>query len=353
MTLISLFSAGPPTRHAHQLRLFPNPAAALAVLVAIALATALPLVSNSFVLGYATLVTITAIGAVGFTILVGWTGLVSLGYAGFFAIGAYTAGYVMTKLGGSILLAMPAAAAAAAFASLLVGVPSLRLKGLYLAITTLAFSVIVNHVVLLAKPVTGGSTGLRVRRGTALGVDLTSDRAIYWICLAVLGLAVILAHNIRRGFIGRALFAIRDYEVAARVIGVNVVAYKLLSFAMSSALIGVAGALFAMHMRYLNVESFELILSIEAVSIVIVGGLGSIAGAIMGSVFIVLLPEAARTVFSWFGGTLGDVFSSNAQEIKGAIYGLVIILFLRFAPDGLVGAIRRAIDAVKRWPLAY
>lgn len=342
-----------PRRHSDFTRLHPGGAGLALLLIGAGAAIALPFASNAYVLGYATLVAITAVGAVGFNILVGWTGLVSLGYSGFFAIGAYANGYLMSRLGWSVLASLPTAALIAGLASLLVGVPSLRLKGLYLAITTLAFSVIVNHMILLAKPITGGSTGMRVVRPKLFGLDLTSDRALYWLCLVVLALTILFALNIRRSYIGRAFFSIRDYEVAARVLGVNTVAYKLLSFVLSSAVIGLAGGLFAMHMRYLNVESFELILSIEAVSIVIVGGIGSVAGAVMGSVFMVLLPEGARLLFASFGGALGDVFSSNAQEIKGAIYGLVIILFLRFAPHGLLGALRRLAAALRRWPLAY
>ncbi len=342
-----------PTAHADLTRLVGGRRQWAMIAAGLAVAACLPYVVNSYVLGYATLVLITAVGAVGFNILVGWTGLVSLGYAGFFAVGAYAAAFLMTKWGWSVLVALPAAGVVAGLISLLVGIPSLRLKGLYLAITTLAFSVITNHLILLAKPITGGSAGLRVVRPTVFGIDMTSDRALYLICLVVLVLAILFASNIRRSHVGRALFAIRDYEVAARVMGVNVVAYKLLSFALSSAVIGVAGGLFGMHLRYLNVESFELILSIEAVSIVIVGGLGSIAGAILGSVFMVLLPEMARLAFAFLGGSLGGVFSSNAQEVKGVIFGLVIILFLRFAPAGLVGAFRRLGAAIRRWPLAY
>lgn len=342
-----------PTAHADLTRLIGGGRQWALIAACLAVAACLPYAVNSYVLGYATLVLITAVGAVGFNILVGWTGLVSLGYAGFFAVGAYAAAFLMTKWGWSVLLALPAAGVVAGLISLLVGIPSLRLKGLYLAITTLAFSVITNHLILLAKPITGGSAGLRVVRPTVFGIDMTSDRALYLICLVVLVLAILFASNIRRSHVGRALFAIRDYEVAARVLGVNVVAYKLLSFALSSAVIGIAGGLFGMHLRYLNVESFELILSIEAVSIVIVGGLGSIAGAILGSVFMVLLPEMARLAFAFLGGSLGGVFSSNAQEVKGVIFGLVIILFLRFAPSGLVGAFRRLGAAIRRWPLAY
>jgi branched-chain amino acid transport system permease protein len=343
-----------PRSYADFTRVIRTPVAGMQFALLAAVVAVFPLVANSYAIGFGTLILIAAVGAVGFNILVGWTGLVSLGYAGFLAIGAYANAYFMNKLGWSFLVALPMAGLVAGLASLLVGIPSLRLRGLYLAITTLAFSVITNHVILLAKPFTGGSSGTQVRRPILFGIDLTSDRALFYICLVVLLLTIWIAINIRRSFLGRAFFAIRDYEVAARVLGVNVVAYKLLSFGISSAVIGMAGGLFGMHLRYLNVESFELLLSIEAVSIAIVGGLGSIPGMILGSAFMVLLPEVARIGFSYLSSSsLGDLFSSNAQEIKGVIYGLVIILCLRFAPNGLIGLIRRLKARVRQWPLPY
>jgi branched-chain amino acid transport system permease protein len=343
-----------PRSYADFTRVVRSPLAGLPYVVLAALVAAVPFVANSYVLGFGTLILISSVGAVGFNILVGWAGLVSLGYAGFLAIGAYANAYFMNKLGWSLLISLPMAGVVSGIASLLVGVPSLRLRGLYLAITTLAFSVITNHVILLAKPLTGGSSGTQVRRPVLFGFDLTSDRALFLICLIVLLITIWIAINIRRSYVGRAFFAIRDYEVAARVLGINVVAYKLLSFVISSALIGVAGGLFGMHLRYLNVESFELLLSIEAVSVAIVGGLGSIAGMVLGSAFMVLLPEAARIGFSFLSSSsAGDLFASNAQEMKGVIYGLVIILCLRFAPSGLIGLFRRLGARLRQWPLPY
>jgi branched-chain amino acid transport system permease protein len=311
-------------------------------------AVALPFLANAYTLGFATTILITAVGVVGFNVLTGWTGLVSLGYAGFFAVGAYTQGVLATRYGWPLGATLPAAAVVAALVSVLVGAPSLRLRGLYLAITTLAFSAIISHVILLAKPLTGGSRGLSVARPSVLGVPLKSDAAIFWLCAAGLLLAVWLAPNIRRSYLGRAFFAVRDAETAARVLGVDVIRAKLLAFALSSAITGFAGALFALHQRYLNVESFELLLSIEAVSILIVGGIGSIPGVIAGTVFMVLLPEMARLAFNAIGGPLAEM--GGAQEIRGVIYGLVIILFLRFAPGGLIAFWTSVLARLRRWP---
>ncbi len=333
------------TRTHHPSRRRALPLLPFAILVAIVL----PYLTNAYALGFATTILITAIGVVGFNVLTGWTGLVSLGYAGFFAVGAYTEGVLATRYGWPLLATLPAAAVVAALVSVLVGAPSLRLRGLYLAITTLAFSAIISHVILLAKPLTGGSRGLSVARPSLLGIPLKTDAAIFWLCAASLLLAIWLAANIRRSYLGRAFFAVRDAETAARVLGVDVIRTKLLAFALSSAITGFAGALFALNQRYLNVENFELLLSIEAVSILVVGGIGSIAGVIAGTVFMVLLPELARLAFNAIGGSLADI--GGAQEIRGVIYGLVIILFLRFAPDGLIAFWTRAVAWLRRWPL--
>ncbi len=316
---------------------------------AIIAAIALPYAANAYALGFATTILITATGVVGFNILTGWTGLVSLGYAGFFAVGAYTQGVLATRYGWPLLATLPAAAIVAGLVSLLVGAPSLRLRGLYLAITTLAFSAIISHVILLAKPLTGGSRGLSVARPSLLGIPLRTDAAIFWLCAASLLLAIWLATNIRRSYLGRAFFAVRDAEPAARVLGVDVIRTKLLAFALSSAITGFAGALFALNQRYLNVENFELLLSIEAVSILVVGGIGSIPGVIAGTVFMILLPEAARLAFNAIGGPLSAM--AGAQELRGVLYGLAIILFLRFAPDGLIAFWHQARARLARWPL--
>lgn len=333
-------------------RLVRGPAQGVAV-AALALALlALPLATGTYALSFVTLILITGIGTIGFNVLVGWTGLVSLGYAGFFALGAYANGILVTRYGWPLFVSIPGAAMVAALASLIVGIPSLRLRGLYLAITTLAFSVITNQLILLAKPLTGGSSGLSVSRPALRWLHLGGETVMYELCVLVFGLVVWLACNMRRSFLGRALFAIRDYEIAARVLGVDLVTYKLLSFAISSAITGVAGALFSFQMQYLNVESFDLLLSVEAISIVIVGGIGSIAGAVLGTIFMVLLPEVVRFLFTFAGDTLANLFSSQVEEVKGVIDGVVIVLFLRFAPSGLIGLYNNVARRVASWPFA-
>jgi len=314
---------------------------------------AAPYFLNTYALSFLTLILITGIGALGLNILTGFTGLISLGQVGFLLAGAYAYAIPVARYGWSPPAGFVLAALVPAAVSLVVGVPSLRLKGLYLAITTLAFSFIINTVILEARWLTNGARGLHVRRPELLGVSFDSDAAFAHLCLGFALAALFATLNIRRSRIGRAFVAIRDNDIAARAMGINLRAYKLLAFATSAAITGVAGALYGLYLSFVSVEGFPFLLSIEALAILIVGGLGSTLGAVLGTVFIVLLPEATRLVFSAFGGGIEAAFTTGAQELKSILYGVVIILFLRFQPRGLVGAWHDLKRTWVHWPLRY
>lgn len=296
---------------------------------------------------------IAVVSAVGLNMLTGTTGLISLGQAGFLAVGAYTNGLLIADHGWPVWLSLPAAGAVAAAISLVVGVPSLRLKGLYLAITTLAFSFIINHVILYAEGLTHGPNGVFVSGATLFGIDVQRGAPLYYLTLAVAVLVVLMALNFGRTRIGRAWMAIRDHDIAARVMGIDLVRYKLLAFVASSFVVGIAGALISLQIRFVNIDVFALILSIEALAILILGGLGSIAGAVLGAVFLSFLPEAIRLAFTTFGSTDSTLYTSYVFEIRGIVYGVVIVVFLRFVPDGLIGLWRDARKYWTNWPLAY
>jgi branched-chain amino acid transport system permease protein len=296
---------------------------------------------------------IAIIGAVGLNMLTGTTGLISLGQAGFLAVGAYTNAILMMDYGWPIWLSIPAAGLMAALISVFVGVPSLRLKGLYLAITTLAFSFIINHIILYAEGLTHGPNGIFVSGAKVLGVDLQRGKALYFLTLGITVLVVFAALNIQRTRIGRAWMAIRDHDIAARVMGVDLVRYKLLAFAISSFIVGIAGALISLQIRFVNIDVFALILSIEALAIIILGGLGSIAGAILGAIFLSFLPEAIRLFFEAFADPNSTVYTSYVYEIRGIAYGIVIVAFLRLKPEGLIGLWRDIRKYWSNWPLAY
>jgi branched-chain amino acid transport system permease protein len=322
-------------------------------LVLVAALIAAPYLLNSYALSFLTIILITVVGALGLNILTGYTGLISLGHVGFLVTGAYAYAVLVSRYGLPPLLGFLGAGIIPALASLVVGAPSLRLKGLYLAITTLAFSFIINTVILEARAVTNGARGIAVQRPEIFGVSFDSDAAFTQLCLGFAILTLFATLNIRRSRVGRAFVAIRDNDSAARVMGINLHAYKLFAFVTSAFITGIAGALYGIYLSFVSVEGFPFLLSIEALAILIVGGLGSALGAVLGTILIVLLPEATRLVFSLFSAQIDALFSTGAQELKSMLYGLVIILFLRFQPRGLVGAWHDIRRLWVNWPLRY
>jgi branched-chain amino acid transport system permease protein len=310
------------------------------------------IVASGYFIAMATTVCIMAVGAIGLNILTGMTGLISLGQAGFLAAGAYTTGLLMADYNWPAEAALLAAGSVSALLSLLVGIPSLRLKGLYLAITTMAFSFIVTHFLLYAEGITHGPYGVRIEDLRFLWLDLKDARHLFWLCLGVLVLVAVAALNIQRSRVGRAFTAIRDHDVAARVMGISLTRYKLAAFVSSSFIVGIAGGLMAFQFQFINVDIFSVLLSVEALAMIIVGGLGSIAGAIMGAIFIVLLPEIARELIGALPADLTNVLSSYVFEIRGLLTGLAIIVMLRIEPHGLIGLWQKIKRFWSRWPLA-
>lgn len=310
----------------------------------------LPVLAPAYVASYGTMIFIAATGAVGLNLVTGTAGLISLGHAGFLALGAYTTAILVTDHAWPLLPAMIAAGSLSAMVSLLVGIPSLRLKGLYLAITTLAFSIIITTLILEGSALTGGSGGKAVTRPSFFGFSMESGTAIYYLALAVAVLTILAALNLLRSRVGRAWGALRDYDIAASLMGIHLRSYKLLAFAVSAFITGVAGSVLALQLRYLNVDSFALITSIEALTMIIVGGLGSVRGAVLGAIVITLLPELSGRLFEIIGGPLKSLSAANAPELKGVIYALIIMLFLRFEPDGMASRWKHIKRFWSDWP---
>lgn len=312
-----------------------------------------PFVVSTYALTLMVSALISIIGAVGLNLLTGTTGLISLGQAGFMAIGAYTNAILLADYRAPVWVGLPAAGVAAALISIVVGIPSLRLKGLYLAITTLAFSFIINHIILYAEGLTHGPNGVFVGGAKLFGIGLERGRPLYYLTLGLAIATVFAALNLLRTRIGRAWIAIRDHDIAARVMGIDLVRYKLLAFVVSSFIVGVAGALLSLQIRFVNIDVFGLIISIEALAIIILGGLGSVAGAVLGAVFLSYLPEAIRVALSAVIDPASPLYTDYVYEIRGIANGIVIVLFLRFKPDGLIGFWRDARKYWSNWPLAY
>ncbi|HXJ80866.1 MAG TPA: branched-chain amino acid ABC transporter permease [Candidatus Methylomirabilis sp.] len=287
-------------------------------------------------------------------VLAGYTGLVSLGHAAFLGIGAYAHVYFTQDLGLPWLVSVALAAALTAGAGVLVGLPALRMTGVYLSIATLAFALIIQEVLSHWDSVTGGLRGKAVGKAVILGVSFGGSGAFYFLCLAFLMGGLLLTQNLLRAPTGRAWVAIRDSEIAAQSMGVNLAAYKTIAFAYSAALMGVAGALFAHKVGYLAPDIFTVLLSIQFLLMVVVGGLGSLHGALYGAVFVAMLPVlisgARDSVPGWFGQVFG-VFGASAGEavtlavdrfvkqpaLEPGIFGLILALFILFEPLGIYG----------------
>jgi branched-chain amino acid transport system permease protein len=291
-------------------------------------------------------------------VLAGYTGLVSLGHAAFLGIGAYTHVYVVHDLGLPWVVGVALACVVTAGVGVLVGLPALRMTGVYLSIATLAFALIIQEALTRWERVTGGLKGKAVEKPVVFGVNMGGDAAFYFLCLAFLIGALWLTGNLLRAPTGRAWVAIRDSEIAAQSMGVNLAVYKTSAFAYSAALMGVAGALFAHKIGFLAPDIFTVLLSIQFLLMVVVGGLGSLHGALFGAVFVALLPVAisqARDSVPAWAGALAAPFGKEAGSaaflavdqfvkkpgLEPGLFGLILVLFILFEPLGVYGRWRK------------
>ena len=354
-------------RYEDELRLFRSPLArgglaalALAFLVA-------PYFLTDFWLSVLIYAGIAAIGAIGLNLLTGYTGQVSLGQAAFLGFGAYTTGYLGTDLGLPLPLWLAGAAVVGGALGAIIGPLALRLRGLYLVIITLGLVFIAEHVFVNWDGLTGGPTGRETSAPASIGIfdfnepsllgeTLTTDQSWFWLVWALVGLMALAAKNVVRTRPGRAMQAIRDRDVAAEVIGVSLPRYKVGAFVISSALAGLAGALFAGYQEYVSPEEWTLFLSIQYLAIIIVGGLGSVLGAILGALFVGSLPR----VIEEFSDSLPLVSAEGGGDpvisvfaLNQILFGLLIIVFLVLEPRGLVALWLRAKAYFKGWPFSY
>jgi branched-chain amino acid transport system permease protein len=286
--------------------------------------------------------------------LVGYTGLVSLGHAAFLGIGAYAHAYFSQDLGLPWVVAIALAALLSAAVGVLVGMPALRMTGIYLTIATLAFALIIQEVFARWERVTGGLKGKPVEKAMIFGVSFASDVRFYVLCLAILIGALWLTANLLRSPTGRAWVAVRDSEIAAQSMGVNLAVYKTMAFGYSAGLTGLAGGLFAHKVGFLAPDIFSVLLSIQFLLMVVVGGLGSLHGAIYGAVFVAMLPVAiaqARDALPAWASVLAAPFGQDAVRavflgvdrfvkqpgLEPGIFGLILVLFILFEPRGIYG----------------
>lgn len=311
-----------------------------------------PFVASPYWLNLGNQIALATIGAIGLNILVGYTGQISLGQGAFMAVGAYGAGLLTARAGLPFWLSVPIAAAITAAVGVVFGLPSLRLKGLYLAIATLAAQEIVEWTVVHWTSLTGGTEALVIPSPYLFGMRVNTDFRFYWIAVGLAAFTALFAANLFRSKVGRAFVAIRDQDIAAEVIGVNVFLYKLLAFATSSFFVGLSGALLAHYRTIISWERFTLETSIMYLAMIIIGGLGSISGSFFGAAFMTLLPAFINTV----GRSLQTSFPAVAAMLPAfqqAIFGAIIILFLVLEPEGLAKLWRDIKDYFYVWPFSY
>jgi branched-chain amino acid transport system permease protein len=312
----------------------------------------LPLVADAYVLYVVNLIGFAVIGSVGLNLLTGFTGQISLGHAAFVGVGGYTAAILMTRLHFSFWLALPCAGFVAAGAGLIIGIPSLRVKGLYLCMATLAAQFIFEFIFIHWESMTQGIRGINVPAPALGNFVLDTEKRFYFLTLVVAVLAVAYARNLVRSRVGRAFVAIRDRDLAAEIMGISLFRYKLTAFAISSFYAGVAGALWVSFMRIVTPDHFPFHLSIQYLAMVIVGGLGSVLGSIFGAVFMILTPEVLNilsTAFSEMIPSVGQLFI----PMKEVVFGALIVLFLIFEPLGLAEIWRRIKAFFLLWPFSY
>jgi branched-chain amino acid transport system permease protein len=312
---------------------------------------AYPLVGSPFGLDLASQVFLNAIGALALMLLTGYAGQISLGHAGLLAAGAYTTGIMFRELDAPFWLTLPSSALVGALLGVVFGLPSLRLRGLYLAVSTLALHFVVAYLGSEYETRRGFSTGVTIDPPSLFGHELTDGRLWYLVLLAFAAATLLICVNLMRSRTGRAWNALRSRETVAEALGVPIASYKLIAFVISSAMTSVAGCLFAYYRGFVSIEAFSLFLTIQYFAMVIIGGMGSLLGALLGATFVTLFPYLIEGTLHKLPGM--ERYASDLAAVNQAAFGVVMILFLLFEPLGLVGIWRRIQNYFLLWPFRY
>lgn len=337
-------------------RLFSSPVIVFWSAVALVALAAFPFLVKNYYVYLANYLAINVIVVIGLNILAGYTGQVSLGHAGFFAIGAYGTVVMMAQWHLPFPLALVLAGLLAAAFGLILGLPSLRLEGPYLAIATLGFGLTITQIIGRIE-LFGGRQGLHTPPLTIGPWHLDSDRDLYCLLIPLTVLLLAAARNLTRTRVGRALVAIRDAELAAETMGVNLTVYKTLAFAISAFYAGIGGGLYAFVLRFIDPEIFTLLMSIMFLAMAVVGGLGSMAGSVAGACLLAWLDLQLRNILSiplvggWLEALSRNYFSiTGVSNIQFIVFGMIMILIMRFEPLGLYGFWIRTKKYWKTWP---
>jgi len=312
-----------------------------------------PLYLSNYWLGVASLIGITIIAAIGLNILVGYCGQLSIGHAGFMAVGAYTTAVLTNKLGFPFLAGLICSGFSAGFIGVIFGIPSVRVKGFYLAITTIAAQFIIIWIINHWSSVTGGFVGISVPYASIGGIEFKDDASQFYLIMSITAVCILFAKNLARGRVGRAFIAIRDNDLAAEVMGINLLRYKLLAFFIGCFLAGIAGCLLAHWMGFMNAENFSLADSILFIGMVIIGGLGTTLGPILGAIFIRLLQQGMMFISPILENAFPALPAGFATGLGPMVFGLVIVLFLVLEPRGLAHRWMLFKAAYRLWPFSY
>ena len=337
-------------------RLFSSGVTLFWFLILVLFLAAFPFLFKNYYVYVANYVAINVLVAIGLNLLVGNTGQISLGHAGFFAIGAYGTLILMAKLHIPFLVSLPLAGLISALFGFLLGFPALRLEGPYLSIATLGFGLTITRVIGRVE-FFGGRQGLHAPELTIGPWHLNTDRDFYYLLITLTILLTLAARNLIKTKVGRAFIAIRDADVAAETMGVNLMGYKTLAFAISAFYTGIAGGLYAFVLRFIEPELFSLLMSILFLAMVVVGGLGSIFGSIAGACLLSWLDLELRNILSipylgeWLTALSKSYFSiTGVSNIQFILYGLIMVLIMLFEPLGIYGFWIRTKIYWKTWP---
>ena len=344
------------TSYRADMTIFPTRNSLFAVLLGIALLCCAPLVFGRYEMGLLINIGFMGIAALGLNILVGFTGQISIGHAAFFGVGAFLSAYLHERFHIPVILCIPLAGIGTAFVGLIFGLPAARLKGLYLAIATLAAQFILEDFFARARWFTGGVAGRMTESVELFGFRFDREESYFYVVLFFVIVMFVMSANLMRSRDGRALIAVRDHYLSAEVMGINLAYYRTLSFAISSFYAGVGGALYAHYLLFVSVEAFTILFSIQFLAMVIIGGLGSVMGSLMGAAFMVLMPEGVQAIADalsggWIDRTLR--IGGSISFLREMAIGAAIILFLVFEPDGLAHRWKQIKAYWKLYPFSH
>jgi branched-chain amino acid transport system permease protein len=310
---------------------------------------------SRYLLNVINIILIMTISIHGLNLLTGYAGQISVGHAAFMGVGAYACASLMTFAKLNFLVALPLAGVIAGLVGILFGLPSLRLKGFYLAMATIAAQFILTAFFFHFKPgIFGGSTGMSLQPIQLFGVLFDTQEKLYYLILPATGLMTFFAYNIARSRVGRAFVAIRDNDLSAEIMGISLFGYKLRAFFVGCFFAGISGSLYIVFMRTIRPDQFSLMDSIWMLGILIIGGLGSILGGILGTIFVKCLDEMVLVITPFLGTVLPDEYASRLSASLGlVVFGLVVVLFLILEPRGLAHQWTVLKSRFRNWPFTF